>query len=80
MANSENNFMHWKKKKKPVEIFWGFNGYLEVRLKWYFISVSSWSVFIPSHTTPRNPWGQLHLNAPEISVHVAPFLQGLEAQ
>lgn len=35
---------------------------------------------LPSQTTPKNPRGQLHLNAPGISVQVAPFLHGLEAQ
>lgn len=35
---------------------------------------------VPSQTAPKNPMGQLHLKAPVISVQVAPFLQGPEAQ
>ena len=35
---------------------------------------------LPSQTTPKNPRGQLHLNAPGISVQVAPFLHGFDAQ
>ena len=35
---------------------------------------------LPSQTAPKNPRGQMHLNAPGISVQVAPFLQGFDAQ
>ena len=37
-------------------------------------------VGLPSQTAPKNPRGQMHLNAPGISVQVAPFLQGFDAQ
>ena len=47
---------------------------------WFLIVKWTKVLVLPSQTAPRNPWAQLHLNAPEISVQVAPFLQGFEAQ